>query len=247
MDKSYEKMLELNKVEGFDPAQYAYAFADLTTGRTWNRLPVSIQIIWFRLKHPDGKIALESIEADGEGFTASVKVYMDKKDDPEQYLSNASATRYPNADRPEISPKEWAQTAAIGIALRNAGFGLPFDVVAENIGELGPVTHTDLPKPVNTTQNPLPASAEKSETPIPAKTGAGQTAEIKAAEKTEEEKPMSLEAAYQIPCPIDKYSGKTLKEVLMIDATAINWLAKKATSETVRAAAQLICREAKSA
>ena len=238
MDKSYEIMLELNKVEGFDPSQYAYKLADLTTGQTWSRLPVSIQIIWFRLKYPDGKIALESLESTGDGYTASVKVYMDKKDDPDQYLSNATATRFPVADKPEISPMEWAQTAAIGIALRNAGFGLPFDVVGENLGDLAPTTNPAADQKSVTEQQV--SDAEKQDE--------GQdTAPADKAAESDTSAPMSLEVAYNVRCPIRKYADKTLIEVLGMDATAIKWVAEKSSDERARIAAQLICQEAKSA
>ena len=43
----------INAVEGFDPVPYAVDYTDLTTGETRKRLPVMIQIAWFRLKYPE--------------------------------------------------------------------------------------------------------------------------------------------------------------------------------------------------
>ena len=49
----------INAVEGFDPAQYAVDYTDLTTNETRKRLPVMAQIAWFRLRYPDGKISVQ--------------------------------------------------------------------------------------------------------------------------------------------------------------------------------------------
>lgn len=237
MDQSYRKMLDLNRVDGFDPSLYATSFSDLTTGRPWSRLPVSIQIIWFRMKHPTGKISTDSIIAEADGsFTASVRIYMDKGDDPEQYLANATATRYPIADKPEIPAKEWAQTAAIGIALRNAGFGLPFDVVGEDIGNIGPETHAKTESGESKPATAQEGQAEKLVEPLEEYAENAQTAA-----------PMSLEDAYQVSCPIKKYAGQTLGQVLRNDAGAIKWVAEKSKDERAQAAAQLICQEARTA
>ena len=53
-------------------------------------------------------------------------LYTSYKDPVEYYLAEATASRGVSADKPSVSPREWAQTAAVGIALRNAGFGLQF-------------------------------------------------------------------------------------------------------------------------
>ena len=61
-------------------------------------------------------------------------------------------------------------------------------------------------------------------------------------ELTPEEK---FHNATQVPCPITKYNGKTLGEVLQLDPKAIQWCATKFTGgEEIKAAAQLICEYA---
>ncbi len=58
-------------------------------------------------------------------------------------------------------------------------------------------------------------------------------------ELTPEEK---LAQAMNVPCPISKFSGKTLGEVLSLDPGAIKWVATKFTGgEEIKAAAKLIC------
>ena len=57
-------------------------------------------------------------------------------------------------------------------------------------------------------------------------------------ELTQEEK---LEQAMKVPCPITKFKGKTLGEVLQLDPGAIKWVAEKfPATEKVGAAAQFI-------
>ncbi len=57
-------------------------------------------------------------------------------------------------------------------------------------------------------------------------------------ELTPEEK---LEQAMNVPCPITRFKGKTLGEVLQLDPGAIKWVAEKfPATEKVGAAAQLI-------
>ena len=61
-------------------------------------------------------------------------------------------------------------------------------------------------------------------------------------ELTFEEK---VEQAMRVPCPITKYGGKTLGDVLQMDPKAIQWCATKFTGgEEIRNAAKLICEYA---
>ena len=115
----------IHKVEGFDPTPLAVEYMDLTTQEKRKRLPVMAQLAWFRLKYPEGKIAID-VEAVKDYFVASARVYVSYKDPVECYLAEATASRKYDPLKPTVSPREWAQTAAVGIALRNAGFGLQF-------------------------------------------------------------------------------------------------------------------------
>lgn len=220
-----EMIAKLNAVEGFDPAPFAVDYADLNTGETRKRLPVMIQMAWFRLKYPEGKIALQVTPGNG-CFVATARVYPSYRDAPENYLAEATASRSPMADKPSVSPREWAQTAAVGIALRNAGFGLQFSMAGDEFPEN---TADELPLPVSA---PLPEEeyeAEPSEVVSPR-------------ELTMEEK---YEKAIQVPCPITKFKGKTLGEVLVMDPNALKWVATKFTGDPeIKAAAEMICEYA---
>lgn len=125
-----EKICTINSVEGFCPAELAMEYTDLNTNETRKRLPVMAQIAWFRLKYPEGRIAV-TVQAAKDCFVATARVYRSCEDPPEHSLAEATASRGYSQDKPTVSPREWAQTAAIGIALRNAGFGLQFHAAGE--------------------------------------------------------------------------------------------------------------------
>lgn len=72
----------INKVEGFDPTPFAVDFTDLNSQETRKRLPVMIQIAWFRLKYPEGKIAVQVTQGK-DCFVATAKVYPSYKDGDE--------------------------------------------------------------------------------------------------------------------------------------------------------------------
>ena len=222
---------QINAVEGFDPRPFAVDYTDLGTGQTRKRLPVMIQMAWFRLRYPEGKISVEVTQGH-DCFVAKARVYPNYRDPVECYLAEATASRGRCQDKPSVSPREWAQTAAVGIALRNAGFGLQFSAAGEDFSSTAPDEFTmDLvtdPAP----EEPTPARAKAVAPPPPPAPR----------ELTPEEK---LEAAMRLPCPIKKFSGKTLGDLVSIDPKSLVWLASKYThSEEISAAAKLICESA---
>ena len=225
----------INKIEGFDPTPFTVDFTDLNTKEVHKRLPVVIQVAWFRMKYPEGKIAIK-VQANGEYFVATAKVYPSYKDSEEQYLAEATASRRYCADKPSVSPREWAQTAAVGIALRNAGFGLQFamagadmeDIATDELGVLGALPKVEEETEPTTSEANSLSQQEMSEPPR--------------VELTYEEK---LQKALNTPCPISKFNGKTLGEVLQLEAGAISWVAEKYKSNPeIQEAAQFICQHA---
>lgn len=220
------EIAKINAVDGFDPTPFAVDYTDLGSGEVRKRLPVMIQMAWFRMKYPEGKITVQ-VEPGKDCFVANARVYPSYKDPADCYLAEASASRGEAPDKPSVSPREWAQTAAIGIALRNAGFGLQFAMAGEDFEAVAP--------------NELTGAANAPAEPV---TPAPEVYEVVTAkpEPTEEE---LLEQAMATPCPITKFSGKSLREVLTIDPGALRWLATKYQGdETIKAAAQRICEYA---
>lgn len=234
-----EKLNTINKVEGFDPAPLAVEYIDLTTQEKRKRLPVMAQLAWFRLKYPEGKIASDVV-AEKDYFVASARVYVSYKDPVECYLAEATASRKYDPLKPTVSPREWAQTAAVGIALRNAGFGLQFGAAGDDFDsavpdELGAGTNIVAP----TATPSVPELAAETESGSESAVAPAPEKEQEVVELTDEQR---FEQACAIISPIKKHGGRTLGDVLTMEPSAINWLANKFKGdETIKAAAQFIC------
>lgn len=223
----------INAVDGFDPSALAVDYSDLGSNETRRRLPVMSQMAWFRLKYPEGRIAV-SVTPAKDCFVASARVYAHYNLPPDQYLAEATASRGYLPDKPTVSPREWAQTAAVGIALRNAGFGLQFSAAGDAfdtpaVDELGAITWSTDPvsePPTVSTTAPMSASAPTAPAP-----------------SVPELSP--LEKAMRMPCPITRYKDKTLGDMITADPNALVWIATKFTGDAeVSAAAKLICEQA---
>ena len=221
----------IHKVEGFDPSVYAIDYTDLSTGETRKRLPVMAQLAWFRLVYPEGKIAI-SVAPGHDCFVATARVYPSYKEPIDCYLAEATASRGVDPSKPSVSPREWAQTAAVGIALRNAGFGLQF-------GAAGDEYSPNAPNELNIVIDPVPVSNGNAmgevgqySAPIPIPSEPPK-------EPTPEEK---YQMAANMQWPTKKHAGRTLGEVLQMDPTAITWLANKYSGNpAISAAAKFMC------
>lgn len=227
----------INKVEGFDPSALAVEYVDLATQEKRKRLPVMAQLAWFRLKHPDGKIAI-AVEAVKDYFVATARIYVSYKDPQECYLAEATASRRYDPLKPTVSPREWAQTAAVGIALRNAGFGLQF-------GAAGDVGENMVPDELGTGDGITPPPAPPTD-PERSQSGTGGSVVSATQEKVEVVMELTPEQKFEQACaivsPIKKHFGKTLGEVLVQEPRAIKWLATSYSGdEQIKAAAEFIC------
>lgn len=232
----------IHKVEGFDPSALAVEYMDLTTQEKRKRLPVMAQMAWFRLKYPEGKIASEVV-AEKDYFVASARVYVSYKDPVDCYLAEATASRKYDPLKPTVSPREWAQTAAVGIALRNAGFGLQF-------GAAGDDFESDVPDELGAGSRIPAASAPAGAPPVKENTSQTEITEAPAPAPAPDPEPevveLTPEQRFQQACaivsPIKKHNGKTLGDILTLEPRAINWLATKFSGdETIKAAAEFIC------
>lgn len=238
--QNLEKVRTINEVPGFNAECYALPYTDINTGETRKRLPFMPLLAWFRLRYPEGKIAC-SVVRENDCFIGTAKIYCSYKDEPHQYISEASVSRAYCDDKPSVSPREWAQTAAVAKALRNAGFGLQFDMVSDEYSETAPIerdTAADIGKTDddisdNMTTEYVTSAVEEPVLPRIPKFG-----------QTDEEK---FEDACKVQCPIRKYSDKTLGDLITLDPKAIKWIAEKfdGNSET-KAAALFICEYAAS-
>ena len=196
---------QINAVDGFDPSPLAVEYADLNTHEKRLRLPVMGQLAWFWLKHPEGRVAVTVTPAK-ECFIATARIYANYTNPSDQYLAEATASRGYLPDKPTVSPREWAQTAAIGRALQ-------YEESPQDLPEPGGASanmHMTMPMPTPAAQPPVDP----------------------------------LEKAMSTPCPISKYSGKTLGDVLREDPKALVWVANKFQGDPeISAAAKLICEQ----
>jgi len=129
------KIESINAVEGFDPMSLAIEIGDLNEGGGVRyHMPVMTQIAWFRLKYPEGRISV-SVKPGNNCFVAEARVYTNYMHPVDCFLAEGSAARGVSKEKASVSPREWAQTAAIGIALRNAGFGLQAAIAGESFEE----------------------------------------------------------------------------------------------------------------
>ncbi len=227
---SMDLIKKINEVKGFNPELFLEEYTDLKTGETRPYLPVLIRMAWCRMLYPESKFAV-SVTPIKNGFSATARVYFSYKDPVDSYVSEASASRTYNADNAAAPLREWAQTAALGVALRNAGFGLQFSLAGDEFNSPGSNEWTD-------------GENSSADTEVTSDNDTAEAVEYVVEEAppakvlTPEEKYAS---ASQVICPISKFAGKTLNEVLMMDPGAIKWLAEKYTgNEDVKAAAKFM-------
>lgn len=232
-NKMLEKIAQINAVEGFDSSVFAAEYSDLETGEKRKKLPVAVLMAMFRMKYPEGKITVTVAETE-LGYCATARVYPSYKDAENEFLAEATTTREPSEDKKGISVIEWAQTAAIGIALRNAGFGLQYAADREDFsGDIdghetaGALVHNE---GIDTAAKP--EETEKVAQP-----------EQKAWDDLSLEEKYKL--AVKVECPIGKYKDKTLGDLLLLDQHALKWIAESyQRDESIRNAAIAICEYA---
>lgn len=219
----------LNKPAGFSPEKYIEDYANVATGEVRKRLPVLVKIAWFRDIYPEGRIET-SVTGKGDYFVARARVYAHYDLPADRFLAEATASRAYNPAAPGVSPREWAQTAAIGAALRNAGIGvilgLPDEameasVEAEAVREEADMPERTADKPDSVPEEPDTENVAEADAPAVA-------AKAPERKETPEEK---FARALTIPCPIRKYEGQTLGSVMETDYRAVKWIAEKYDGE----------------
>ena len=127
---------ELNRVDGFDPTKFMRRLTEVDdNGQPSERLylEVAYRKLWFRLKHPEGAIRKFMREVNDQFAIMEARVYLDRRDPEESYIANAIVKRYFHPeDRLGDKYLEIAETAAVGRALADAGFGIQFTDSSEN-------------------------------------------------------------------------------------------------------------------
>ena len=136
---------ELNKVEGFYPLELARVISN--EGQEEQRyLDVKYRKLWFRLVNPTGKIISRIVHFTENMAVVEARIYLDKCDQEDNYIANTFSQKFRTADT-QFGDKflEMAETAAIGRALADAGYGLQF----ADVGEGNDPMQVDAGFPVN--------------------------------------------------------------------------------------------------
>lgn len=130
-----EEIRNLNRVEGFDPRKYMRLIQNEGQAAKYY-LDVAYRKLWFRLRYPEGKIVKKILKLTEQVAIVEARVYLNRSDSEDNFISNALAQKYMTADG-QFGNKfvELAETAAVGRALSDAGFGLQF---ADREGDMDP-------------------------------------------------------------------------------------------------------------
>lgn len=131
--KKSEAVAALNRVDGFNPMELARKIGEEGQEEQLY-LDVKYRKLWFRLVNPAGKIISRIINFSENMAVVEARIYLDKCDQADNYVANSFSQKF-RSDDPKFGDKflEMAETAAVGRALSDAGYGVQFaDVGEEN-------------------------------------------------------------------------------------------------------------------
>lgn len=238
----------LNKVEGFEPADFLRRLAG-ENGEEQFYLDVKYRKLWFRLLHPEGKITKRIIRLENDFAIIESKVYLHRNDPEDAYVSCAFAQRWrKDEDAYGLKYVETAETAAVGRALADAGFGIQFS----EPGEERDASLVDAPVTM-----PEAASAsipDEADEELPEEKTIEKGNTVQKATRAKGKEPdesmsveelmrvMSLKEAKNYVIPIGAYKGKTLGELCVEKPGAINWYVDSynGNKNMLRAAAKIL-------
>ena len=163
-----------------------------------------------------------------------------RQDSGSRIATNAKKIRHGDASLEYGDDFQFIPSPNMQVSAEKTGFGLQFSMAGEDFEENAP---NELGMAENGAENQAPQSSRPNQTQPPQFKEEEYTAmPTPPKELTQEEK---LQQAMAKPCPITKFSGKTLGEVLPLDPGAVTWVATKFKGdEEIIAAARFICEYA---
>ena len=153
----------LHQIEGFDPRKFM-RLIEKEGQLPKYYLDVAYRKLWFRLCYPEGKIVKVIRNITAQMAIVEARVYLNKNDPDDSYVANAFAQKY--REDSEIGQKyvELAETAAVGRALSDAGFGLQF---ADREKEMDPeVTEAPIDRSVMEGEPLIPGDFSETTDPL---------------------------------------------------------------------------------
>lgn len=187
----------LNKVEGFEPKDYLRK--EVSEEGVSFYLDTKYRLLWFRLKYDNGKIVKIPKALNKEYATFEVRIYADKNDAEDNFLANGFASRYKDDSNEKFGLNfvESAETAALGRALKDAGFGTQFCDIAlpndQTIVDAGVHISFDLGNDEITTTEEAGSSMSENNGAVSANTEEDATSSTANATVNAEEKPATEE------------------------------------------------------
>lgn len=260
MAKNMAVINGLNAVEGFDPAAFLRKLQS-EAGEEQLYLDVKYRKLWFRLKYPMGKITKRIIKLENDYAIIESRVYLDRNDSEDSYISCAMAQRWRTED--DAYGKKYvesAETAAVGRALADAGFGIQFAEPGEERDPNPVDAPITLPK-IN--ENDLPPEEDEplpeEPAPQPQKTGGDARSEKSRSKSRKKEKlsedmsveeltrKMTLDDAKAYIIPMGIYEGKTMGELCLEKPSVLPWYVDSygGRNNLLRAAAKVLLDAAK--
>ena len=275
---NFEAVKELNRVDGFDPTKVMRRIVEsMEDGTSSERcyLDVAYRKLWFRLKYPQGAIKKFVREITDQFAIVEAKVYLDRSDPVDNYIANAIVKRYFNPED-KLGDKylELAETAAVGRALADAGFGIQFADSSESMDPNVVDTPVGLPQGVkvntitgevmHTPQTPAPAAANAAVNTAPNGVSMAapmpQTQPVQPAPQAQSAVPaftpempveqilpmMTMQFAinYEVDCGV--FKGKRLGQVAQEKPQSLEWYVTsyRGNNNILRAAAKFLLDKA---
>lgn len=121
MYEVFPAVAALNQVQGFNPLKMLRRIVSPKTGEEVLRLDLQYKKLWFRLRHPEGRIRVNPLRITEQIAIYEAQVYLNRED-PAPVCSFTSSISKDEA--PDGKYIQAAQEDAIDNALSDAGFGI---------------------------------------------------------------------------------------------------------------------------
>jgi len=239
---------QLNHVDGFDPKRYMRSTS--TEEGQGLYLDVKYRKLWFRLKYPMGKIKKIFHTLNAEIAICEARVYLNKDDSEDGYVGSGTAQRFfKSGDKFGESYVESAETAAVGRALAEAGFGSQFS----DCDVTEPADHSladapiDAPAPAANPAASVPAPAHAAASPSPATPAPAPQPQLSPNMDFEQAyAAMTLDAAKAVVIDCGCYRGQTLGQLALSKPGSLRWYVDsyKGFNNLLRAAAKYLLDQA---
>ena len=127
MYEVFPAVAALNQVQGFNPLKMLRRIVSPKTGEEVLRLVLQYKKLWFRLRHPEGRIRVNPLRITEQIAIYEAQVYLNRED-PAPVCSFTSSISKDEA--PDGKYIQAAQEDAIDNALSDAGFGIQLSDVS---------------------------------------------------------------------------------------------------------------------